>query len=250
MDDDALLLSQIDDRLNRCINRCMLTNTNFLDSYQQSTAKKYLSNINTVRYEFYGGFEDSERKILVFIPEYIEDFTVTDNPLSALRIDKDGFSELSHRDYLGALMGLGIKREMLGDIFVDEKGCVISVISGIAEYIKENLFSVGRGSVKITLSEGFDSFSRELHFEEKQCFVSSMRADSVISAVFGISRTTAVEKIKASVVFVNDILISKPDSKIPVGAKLVVRGKGKAVIKNELKTTKKGRIAFTAEKYI
>ena len=105
------------------------------------------------------------------------------SPIVALEIKKDNFSTLSHRDYLGAVMGLGIKREAVGDIFVTEKGCTMAVIRSVAGYIKENLTSVGRGSVKVEISDCFENSENNSTYETKRCYVSSMRLDGVLSAL-------------------------------------------------------------------
>lgn len=250
MEKSDLILSQIDNKLDMCENQYIITNTNFLDITQQSNAIKHLAYRNSVKYEFYGGFNDAERKVIVFIPDYIKDFKITDNPLVALRIDKDNFSSLNHRDYLGALMGLGIRREMIGDIFVDDKGCTIAVLESISKYIIDNLLSVGRGTVRVNVADSFDEYKKEQHFTEKRCYVASMRVDAVVSSTFGISRTMACEKIRSSEVFVNDVIINKPDYKIDFGSKVVIRGKGKVIINEDAGITKKGRQAFIALKYI
>ena len=253
MTDEELLIALADDKLNMCIDNYMLTNTNFLDLNQQSILKKHLSECKA-NYEFYGGFKDSERKILLFLPDYIksaDSFSENPdlNPIVQIKILKDGFSSLTHRDYLGAIMGLGIKREMLGDLTVTDYGCITVAFGNIAEYIKDNLISVGRGTVKVEICDSFDDLSAMQNIEQKRCYVSSMRADSVVASVFNLSRTAAVEKIKRSEVFVNDLLIEKNDSKIPLNSKIVVRGKGKAVISSYDGITKKGRHAFAVDLY-
>jgi len=254
MNDNDYLSALVEDKMNSCIDKYMLTNTNFLDINQQSLVQRKLKQYKNVRYIFFGGFNDCERKLLLFLPDYIESLEdILSNkeflPIVQLKITKDNFSQLSHRDFLGAIMGLGIKREMLGDLIVTEYGCITVAFRNIAQYIAENLTSVGRGTVKIEISESFDDISLLQNVEEKRCYVSSMRIDAVIASVFNISRTLATEKIKRCEVFVNDIVIEKADSKVPFNSKIVVRGKGKAIIKSDEGITKKGRQAFVADIY-
>lgn len=254
MNEEELLVAVIDDKINLCADSYMLTNTNFLDLNQQSIALKYLKSRNIKNYELYGGFNDCERKMLLFFPDYIkssehfkDDLELS--PITQVKIIKDNFSVLSHRDYLGAILGLGIKREMLGDLFVTKKGCTTVAIKNIADYIEKNLTSVGRGTVKISLDSEFDDLSCLQNTEEKRCYVSSMRIDGIIACIFNVSRTVAVEKINRGEVFVNDVLCEKTDMKIPFNTKIVVRGKGKAIVKSDEGITKKGRQAFTAKIY-
>ncbi len=253
MTENELLTARVDDCINSCEESYLITNTNFLDIYQQSTVIEYLKK-KGVRYDFYGGFDECERKTAIFFPDYAESaYYIKENPdlspIVALEIKKDNFSTLSHRDYLGAVMGLGIKREAVGDIFVTEKGCTMAVIRSVAGYIKENLTSVGRGSVKVEISDCFENAENNSTCETKRCYVSSMRLDGVLSAAFSISRNTAVEKIRRGEVLLNGVVMSKPDTKVPFGSKLVIHGSGKVMIDEDAGMTKKGRQAFIIRKF-
>ncbi len=254
MTDNKLLMARIDDCISSCDENYVITNTNFLDIYQQSDVIEYLKKKKDVRYDFYGGFEECERKTVLFLPDYAENADyVRENtdlsPIVALEIKKDNFSSLSHRDYLGAVMGLGIKREAVGDIFVTEHGCTMAVIRSVAPYIKENLSSVGRGSVTVEISDNFSDAENNSSFETKRCYVSSMRLDGVVSAAFSLSRNSAAELIRRGEVLMNGVVMSKPDVKVPFGAKLVIHGNGKVMIDEDAGVTKKGRQAFIIKKY-
>lgn len=252
MTEDELLFAVLDDKIRECENSNYISNTNFLDIYQQSKAIQYLSK-HHIKYELYGGFEDCERRTVIFLPDYADDDflkTLDDMPIVPVRVDKDSFSTLSHRDYLGAIMGLGIKREMLGDILIDAKGCTTAAIKSVAKYLCENLVSVGRGTVHTHILDSFESVKSEEKYELKRCFVSSMRADAVVSSCFSFSRSEAVRRITAGEVYINGIQITKIDYKIPFDSKVVVRGKGKVLITEDGGITKKGRQTFTIKKYI
>lgn len=254
MTENELLTARIEDCINLCEESYLITNTNFLDVYQQSTVIEYLRKRKGVHYDFYGGFEEGERKIALFFPEYAEGSGyIKENsdlsPIVSLKISKDAFSSLSHRDYLGAVIGLGIKREAVGDIIVTDKGCTMAVIRNVAQYIRDNLSSVGRGTVKVTISDSFDDTENNVVFETKRCYVSSMRLDGVLSAAFSISRNTAVDKIRRGEVLLNGIVMSKSDARVPFGSKLVIRGSGKVMIDEDAGMTKKGRQAFIIRKF-
>ncbi len=254
MTESELLLARVEDCIISCRESYLIANTNFLDIYQQSAVSELLKKRPDVRFDLYGGFEESERKIAVFFPDYADGVGyIKENydlsPIVSLEIKKDSFSTLSHRDYLGAVTGLGIRREMIGDILVNDGGCTMAVIRSVAAYIKENLTSVGRGSVKVEIGEAFANTESIASFEEKRCYVSSMRLDAVVSAAFSLSRNTASEKIRRGEVLMNGIVMSKSDIKVPFGAKLVIHGSGKVIIKEDAGVTKKGRQAFIIEKY-
>lgn len=254
MTENELLLARVEDCITACDESYLITSTNFLDIYQQSTVIEYLKKRSGVKYELYGGFDDSERKTAVFFPDYADGVGyIKENPdlspITALNIKKDSFSSLLHRDYLGAVMGLGIRREAVGDIIVSDKGCSMAVIKSVAPYIKENLTSVGRGSVKVEISESFDNTGSEAVFETKRCYVSSMRLDAVVAVAFSLSRNTAAEKIRRGEVLMNGVVMSKPDIRVPFGAKLVIHGSGKVIVDEDVGVTKKGRQAFLIKKY-
>ncbi len=254
MTDNELLFAHIEDCILSCADGYLLTNTNFLDVYQQSAVLEYLKKRPEVRFDLYGGFDESERKIAVFFPDYMDGIDyIKENcelsPIVSLKISKDSFSVLSHRDYLGAVMGLGIKREMIGDILVNDGGCTLAAMRSVANYIAENLTSVGRGSVKAEVSASFENVHGSEDFQEKRCFVSSMRLDGVVSAAFSVSRNTAAEKIRRGEVLMNGVVMTKADVKVPFGAKLVIHGSGKVIINEDAGITKKGRQAFIIKKY-
>lgn len=254
MTDNELLLARVDDCISMCEDSYLITSTNFLDIYQQSTVTEYLKKRKGICFDFYGGFTECERKTAVFLPDYAENISYLASnpqlsPIVALKIKKDSFSTLSHRDYLGAIMALGIKREAVGDILVSDDGCAIAVIRSVASYIKENLTSVGRGSVTVEISDTFETLQTEPVFEEKRCYVASMRLDAVLAAAFSLSRNAAAEKIRRGEVLMNGTVMSKTDTHVEFGSKLVIHGSGKVIIDEDAGLTRKGRQAFIIKKY-
>lgn len=249
--DEKILLAKIEDKARLCSDNSMITNSVFLDMHERSVVSSAKKSFGGVRMFFYGGFSDAERNIAVFLPEYITaepaeyfDEFPDDDPLAVIEIEKDKFSPaLSHRDYLGALMGLGIKREMTGDIIVSENGCRMAVLAKIAPFIAENLDKAGRGSLKTKIippsqaREGAKAVGIPDSFT-----VSSMRLDSVVKNAFRISRGDAAQAIESGVVYVNDIECTKPDKKIAEGDKVVFRRKGRIIIKDCSSVSKKGRV--------
>ena len=187
MKEDNYLLGQIEDKISACDNKYIMTNTGFLDSHQQSIARIFCkknhipiyplefsrngsaglngSATNTasygsagsngsadmppVRTSFYGGYEDAERVILINMPDYFD--LERDNPLCIIRAEKAaGSRELTHRDYLGSLLGLGLKRDMIGDIIVRSDGADIIVMEEIADFILMNYYKAGRTNLRVS----------------------------------------------------------------------------------------------------
>ncbi len=256
MTEEELLLSFIDDKIDECDRNSVIVSTDFLDLRKQSIAVNYLKKKKNIKWLLYGGYDDAERKIIVFIPFYIDDFidyiseNEDENPLRIFRADKDGFSKLSHRDYLGALMGLGIKREKLGDIIVDEKGCYFFAKPSVSNYIAENFTQAGRGSISVSQVDSFNNFHYEPNVKEKCCFVQSMRLDSVCSAVFALSRSKASEFIEKGLVFLDDEQIFKQDCRVSAGQKIVIKGKGRAILRDDSSKSKKGRTVLIVDVFI
>lgn len=256
MNDDELLLSVLEDKAEECDRKSVITCTDFLDLRKQSLAVNYLKRRKDIKWCLYGGYDDAERKMVVFIPFYIDDFqkyiseNKDENPLCVFRADKDGFSKLSHRDYLGAITGLGIKREKTGDIIIDEKGCYFFAKHSISKFIAENFSQAGRGTLSVSVVDLTDDFKYTPNVKEKCCFIQSMRLDSVCSAVFSVSRSKASEFIEKGLVFLNDEQIFKPDYRVSVGQKLVIKGKGRAFLKDDSGKSKKDRIALIVDVFI
>lgn len=252
MNEDSVLLSYAEDRMLKSINDYVVTSTSFLDVRQQSVLSRKFSGVDDVSTVFYGGFDTAERNILVFSPVFfgLTDYDLTegyfkenpdDNPLKVLRLKKDSFSSVTHRDYLGALMGLGIKREIVGDIIVNDNGADIIVVRTIADYIKSELKSVGRASVSVNEIEFSELSGNVNNIREDVINVSSMRIDNVISACFRLSRSESANAIASGSIYVNSSQILKADKKVNIGDKIVFRTKGKIVLKEISGVSKKGR---------
>lgn len=257
--EDKFLIAAVRDKERQCSENSMITNSVFLDMRERSVVSTLKSEYPDAKMIFYGGFDDSERSLALFLPEYIDSNDIygyfeqcpDDDPISVVEIEKDKFSPaLTHRDYLGALMSLGIKREMTGDIVVNESGCRVAVLSKIAPFICENLVKAGRGSLKAKIiapslaREGTKAAGIPDSFT-----VSSMRLDSVIKNAFRVSRNDAVAAVEGGVVFVNDLECNKPDKRISAGDKIVFRRKGRIIVTDCSSVSKRGRIIVCVDKF-
>lgn len=261
MDEDTLLFANIEDKIRQAENKNKMTLTWFLDTRQRALAESLCRKHKELRAVFYGGYPQAERAVSIFLPEYI---TADDsaglagyfaenpdeNPLMLLRISKDSFSALGHRDYLGSLMALGVKRETIGDILVREDGCDIVVLKSIVKFLEDNLHKAGRGTLRTEITRVEDIITPEQKTEDKLCVVSSLRLDSAVSAAYNISRTLAAEAVNKGIVSVNGLQTQKTDAKIAQGDKIVLRSKGKVVVKELAGETKKGRLKILFQKYI
>lgn len=261
MKEDALLLANIKDKMEQALHKNMLTNSLFLDSRQQILADGLCKRFKELKVFFYGGYPDAERTVGVFLPDYISAHDLTqladyfaentdDNPLAVLRIGKDSFSTLNHRDYLGSIMALGVKREMLGDILVRDDGCDIVVAKNVVKFLENNLQKAGRGTLSAEIIGVQAIITHEQKTQDKLCVLASLRLDSAVSAAYNISRTLSAESINKGLVSVNGVQMQKTDAKIAQGDKIVLRGKGKVVVKELAGETKKGRLKILFQKFI
>lgn len=257
--EDKFLIAAIRDKERQCSENSMITNSVFLDMRERSVVASLKSEYPDVKMIFYGVFDDSERSVALFLPEYVDGNDICGyfeqcpdaDPISVVEIEKDKFSPaLTHRDYLGALMSLGIKREMTGDIAVGESGCKVAVLSKIAPFICENLVKAGRGSLKAKIIEPAKARETSKAQGIPDSFtVSSMRLDSVIKNAFRVSRSDAVAAVEGGIVFVNDLECNKPDKRIMAGDKIVFRRKGKIIITDCSSVSKRGRIIVCIDKF-
>ena len=187
-----------------------------------------------------GGYDDAERKMVAFIPEYDEG----EFPISAVRLSSPRISALSHRDFLGSILGLGIKREKCGDIIIKDDEAYVLLHNDIASYIATNLTKVGREGVKCEEVPLSDVPFPEKTFREIKGTVSSLRLDSVISLFSSKGRGKAAELISGGLVFVNGIQATKNDLHLKDGDTISLRGKGKATL-SVGGTSKKDRLFVT-----
>lgn len=242
MKDDKILIASAEDRINQCENFYMITRTDFLDLHQKTLVSNMVKNIShSCKIKFYGGYEESERTICFFLPEYAEISDVDDIVVAKVSVPNAG-RKLTHRDYLGALLALGIKREKTGDILVRPDGADILILRDLAEFIEMNFSRVGRIPLSIKIVELDQLEIPENEFIEREDTVASLRLDNIISAAFGISRNKAVEAIKKGIVFLNGLECIKPDKEVQEGDKLVLRGKGKAYLLEKGGLSRKGRV--------
>ena len=215
----------------------------FLDERQQLVLQNALQR-QKAEFSFFGGTDDAERRVLCVGEASGEEY-----PIAALTASFKKEYTLSHRDFLGALMALGVKRESIGDIRCGEGLCVFFAHEDIKKYLLENFDKAGK--VGLTLTEGVNVPLPVAHsFQSLQKTVASNRLDGVISALLNTSREQAIQMITAGLVTHNHIEASKNTARVDKDDVIAVRGKGKFVIDSIELPTKKGRIRLEARKYV
>lgn len=274
--EDKILLALAEDKFRQCCDQYIPAGTGFLDLRQRGLveaqckglcesfgevfgkdAKNGSGNLGgkasegsgETRYCFFGGYEDAERTICLFLPDYAQ--PEESHSLTVIRAEiPSGAKQLTHRDYLGSLTGLGIRRDMIGDILAHEEGADIIIMEEIRDFLLYNYSQAGRAPLKVTAVPLEKLRIPEQKTVIHQDTVASLRLDNVISSAFSLSRAKAAEAIRCGLVFVNSAPVEKTDMQIKEGDKLVLRGKGKAFLRQVGGKTRKDRIFIVTERYL
>ncbi len=260
--DERLLFAKTLDLFFLCEKSFRYTFTDFIDPVKASKFVEVLKNevVSTLPAVF-GGSDVCERKIIGFSP-YDEIVPYEEFPIKRLRLTYNPkFSRtLSHRDFLGSILGVGITRAKVGDIFIDSDnvqsqssacGAFVYVHCDVADYIKANLERVGNASVKVEICDTIynePSVVISLDKEETKLTVSSLRLDTVLSAVFRISRGKASSFVEGEKVFVNWALAKSSAKPVNEGDVITLRGLGRAKLVSVEGISKKGKVIINVVK--
>lgn len=248
-EEDKILLARLWDKISAGVRKNIPISTCFLAPREQEMAQ-YLFGSLPGLYAF-GGYEDATRKMLVYLPDYLTEESLGEEAgLCCLRAAFYEGDSLSHRDFLGALMGAGIGRETVGDICVANGSCDFFVTKEIAPYLLQSLESAGRTKIRLKEVPLDEAYIPQPQVQEIRDTLASLRLDSVISAGFRISRGSAGEYISAGKATLNGLPCEKPDKAVEEGAVLSVRTLGKIRLKTVGGQTKKGRISVIIERYL
>ena len=253
MTKDELITARIEDKISQCRDGYYVTSTGFLDTHEQALAIAAARHAAGVRTFMYGGYDEAERRMLVCVPRDlpINDEEAEEGLLRVLRVKLPAISrELSHRDYLGSLLGLGIERKLTGDILVRPDGADIFIVPGIEEFLLKELHRIGSVEVKTEAVTAGELIIPEARVEFIKDSVSSIRLDSIVSSAFRISRGKAAEAVRKGLVSVDHAECVKPDAAVREGSSIVLKGKGKAVLEETGGESRKGRIRIVIKRYI
>ncbi|MBR5544601.1 MAG: hypothetical protein IKU66_03930 [Clostridia bacterium] len=196
----------------------------------------------------WGGYDNAERCIVCFGDrEYFNDNN--DYPTNCILIKpvNQKFADtLSHRDFLGSLMGLGIRREVLGDIIISENCGYLFCLETIADYIIENLTQVKHTTVECSVTKEIpqDALPQP---ENREIIVSSERLDVIVSAIYKMSRSQVLPIFHTEKIFVNGAVKTSPSATLNVGNKVSVRGFGRFIYNGVLRHTKKDRLVISVD---
>ncbi len=249
--EDRLTLAKVLDRAEQAENRNIPASTDFLSPQQRAQALDLLrlAGIPETSYVLQGGYEGAERQILLFLPDWLE----AENAGSPIRCLRAAFREdekLTHRDFLGSLMGLGLVREKIGDILVAPDSADLLVLDSVADFLLQSWTSAGRAKLSVSEIEPDNLHIPTAARKEVRDTVSSLRLDAVASSGFRLARGKAAALIESGKVQLNWRECVKPDKLLEAGDVVSARGFGKFELSEVGGLTRKGRISIVLQVYV
>ena len=236
------------DNCNSVLKNHSIKATDFLNPFEIKNAIAVLNTEPDLIYKLEGGYSRAVRQVMIIGQYYVDLEDETALRYFEIRCNFK-FKSVSHRDYLGSILGLGIKREKLGDLLVHEDFCQIIVSQDMGDYILYNLERVGRNTVSVKEIGADDIIPVEDEFEVKSISVSSLRLDNLIAGVFNLSRQESIKYISADYVTVNYEKINNPSKQVEVKAVVSVRKRGKFILDELGSISKKGKIRIKVSIY-
>lgn len=238
--EERVLLSHALDKQAQARRGGILCATDFLSPHEQALVRDLLrrSPAANCAYLFTGGVPDAERQIVAFYPDWMTPDVL---PLRALRAVWHDADTLSHRDLLGSLMGLGIVRGKIGDIYTGASSADVLALDSVTEFLLTNWSAAGRVKLRVEEIALSDVVTPERKGQELRDTVSSVRLDAVMASGFRLSRSKAVEIIRAGRVQVNWLDCAKPDRILSAGDCVSARGLGRMTLTRIGELTRKGR---------
>lgn len=246
--DDRLFLSHIQDAISIASSRDISKFVGFIDERQRAVVTQYIARQKIDNYSFWGGYEGAKRVFFCALSSYAENDDYSIFPIVPITFTYRKSDTLSHRDFLGSLMALNIKREVVGDILVGEGVAVVFLSSAIAPMVLSEIKKIGKVGVKLT--EGVPEVLpiRE-EFEEISGTVSSLRLDCVVGFITNLSREKSANLIKLKKVSINHFECDSVSKLVTQGDIISIRGVGRFVFSAVLGVTKKERLKITVLKY-
>ncbi|MCI8637964.1 MAG: RNA-binding protein [Coprococcus sp.] len=255
--DEILFRKRLIELSDHAYHRGTVSFTDFLNLNELNILHTTPKEMFAVPYRTFGGYALSERQMAAFLPDAFslyqeEEEILSSYPIEAVKIiplNEKFADNLSHRDYLGALLHLGVDRSKLGDILIQDKEATVFVCKHMAEFLTEELTRVRHTIVQVKKTDIRD-FHYEPKIEEIKGTVASVRIDALLSLAYSTSRSKLIPLIEGGRVYVNGKLITGNGYRVKEDDIVSVRGMGRFQYKGVLSETKKGRCFVSLYKYI
>lgn len=246
-DEDEILVRRVCDIAKRAEDKYFPCFTHFLDPRQQSLSKEVLISLKYDNFAFFGGYEGTSRAKLGIFPDYERPDEAKFN-IASFTFNYRTEDKLVHRDFLGSLMALNIKRDMIGDIIVGEGKSVVYADENISFLILHDIKKVGKTGVKV--HDGNDGSVISIQtFTEIRGTVSQLRLDCIVSLAVGLSREKASAIIKNTGVIIDYRLVNSPSYQMTEGQSFSIRGYGKYTFVKICGFTRKNRVTVIIKKF-
>lgn len=243
MENETLLKKRLTELSHRAFERSYTTYSTFLNLQEISILKSLKVDS---KYSLFGGYENADRCVAAFSNDEIYSYPIVCIKIKPLQ---QKFSDkLTHRDFLGALMNLGIERGMLGDIKIINNEGYLFCLDKISQYIVDNLSSIKHTSVKCKIIDDIPELFNQIP-DEEEYIVSSLRIDTVVSAVFKMSRNSASQLINQEKIFINSKTVYKDSVQLKEGDVISVRGYGKFIYSQTVNETRKHKMVVVIRLY-
>lgn len=250
--EDQILINHLLDLAEEASTRYCYVYSNFLSMGELSLFESRCSDFSWINYRFDGGHDYSDRKVIGFYNDFCKEEKPEAAPIDCLVIAPvmEKFSDnLSHRDFLGALLNLGIERGLLGDLIIQDNRAYVFCLNHITDFIIQNLTKVKHTRVKAVLWDK-DTPVFTPKFNIKTGTVTSIRLDSIIALAFSVSRTNAVRLIGSESVFVNGRCVISNSCSLKDGDIISVRGFGKFIFESTDRKSRKDKFVVNIHVFI
>jgi RNA-binding protein YlmH len=246
--DDALLKAWVGDALRLCALRRVTRFVGFLDERQCASAGNMVKRADDVNTAFFGGFAGSERRMLGVFPKFLQPGEEA-FPIERLVFSYRTGVSLTHRDFLGTILGCGVKREKVGDILCGDGITVVFVEKDIGRFLE---LQIGRvGGEGVTLIKDYQGELPDAHtFREIRDTVASPRLDAVVKVAAGLSREEAAGQIESGLVSLNHMVRQSVSQTVRENDIISIRGAGRFRVQTLGPESRKGRLFITLLKYI
>lgn len=248
--EEELFQKRLLDLAVRADSRNIVTYTGFLNLNELNIFHSSAKELSFVKRQLFGGYELAERQIAAFVPDALSyDWTW---PISCVKVvpSTPRYAEsLSHRDYLGAILNLGIERSKIGDIVTEDTCAFVFCLESMSDFLCRELTRVKHTQVDLFIVEA-DQMDYRPKYELVKGSVASVRLDSLLSLAFGSSRSRLTELIEGGKVFVNGRLVTSNGYKIKENDIISARGMGRFRYIGNVSATRKGRLFVDLEKYV
>lgn len=238
--DDKLLLSRAYDAIELSERTGCPRFLGFLNEHELSYLKAHISPKRDVSY--FGGYPDAVR---LMMGAGAEEYSY---PIVALEFSYKPEYDLRHRDFLGSLMALGLRRDTVGDILCEQGRTVIFVRDDVADYVMTQVEKIGRVGVRIGYADTADLPVPD-DTEELSFTISSLRLDAFVAAAAGLSREKAARMIRSELVMIDHVVNTDVSAPLSPGATVTIRKYGKFVLSADLGTTRKGRLRVSVKRF-